>query len=91
MSYTEVGCGPLTVLPSAGKREYDGARECPLEGLKPAACPGLEGSSMLSSKSFGEKGLLSVGEVLSESMLNARPFSAPIKLARLVARLDSAL
>jgi hypothetical protein len=92
MSYTEVGCGPLVgLLPSGGKREYEGARECPLDDLNPAACPGLEGISIISSNCFGEKWLVSVGEELSDSMLIARPFSTPIRLARLVARLDSSL
>lgn len=89
MSYTEVGCWPLlALLPSGGNSEYEGALECP-RPLKPAAGPGLDGISPSSSYDFGENGLFSVGELPSDSMLMPLPFSAPIRLARLVARLDN--
>jgi len=80
----------LGLLPSGGNNEYEGARVC-RDDLKPAAGPGLDGISPISSNDFGENGLFSVGEVLSDSMLMARPFSIPIRLARLVALLESSL
>ena len=90
MSYTEVDCWPLLgLLPSGGNKEYEGAREWPRDDLKPAAGPGLDGISPISSNDFGENGLFSVGEVLSDSMLIALPFSTPINSARLVALLDN--
>jgi hypothetical protein len=50
MSYTEVGCWPLLgLLPSGGNKEYEGARECPLDDLKTAVVLGLEGMSLISS------------------------------------------
>ena len=90
MSYTEVGCWALLgLLPSGGNSEYEGARACARENLKPAAGPGLDGIRPISSNDFGENGLLSVGEVPNDSMLIALSFSTPIKLARLVALLDN--
>jgi hypothetical protein len=92
MSYTDVGCWLLLgLLPSGGNNEYEGARACPRDDLEPAAGPGLDGISPISSNDFGENGLFSVGEVLSDSMLMTLPFSIPIKLARLVALLESSL
>lgn len=90
ISYIESFCCPAFVglLPSAGKREYDGFRACDL------AC--TAGHIVASSGIFGKLLLISAsclfarpyGGLLRESIEIPRPFSSPMRLARLSERLN---
>ena len=90
ISYIEVGsclCRGLIGLPSFGKREYEPLRACARNVVGDLATvgAGIEGTSLIcASIRFGEKR----GGLLIDSMLITRPFSAPMRPARLSARLS---